>query len=154
MANHGFVTTKKWLTGDRVEEALKDILEERFESKIPYKRTNDYFEIGFECPWVFGFWVENCHKLEFRHASPEWCWWVMCVIQNEFAIRYNGLISDEGVEEKWKGEPNKYPTFRSWIAIRYRNMKNPGKWILERLALLLEGYSSAPDEVKKMIKGQ
>lgn len=152
MANHGFVTTKKWLTGDRVEKDIKEIIEERFKNKVPIVRTEDSFEIGFEYPWSFGCWVENCHKVEFRNPMPDWCWWVMAVIQNDLAIKYNGLISDEGVNGYWKGVQNKYPTFRLWVKARHAHMKNPGKWILENLMLYLELYSNAPDPVKEMCR--
>jgi hypothetical protein len=152
MGNHGFVTTKKWLTGDRLEKDLKEIIEERFQNKVPYTREDDYFEIGFNYPWKFGCWIENCHKVEFRNPNADWCWWAMAVIQNELALRYNGLISDEGVGEKWKGVANKYPTFRNYIEARLAHMKNPTKWILKHLFLFCEVHSNAPKEVKEMCK--
>ncbi len=41
MANHGFITTKKWLTGDKVEEDFKQILCERFDNKTSYVRDGE-----------------------------------------------------------------------------------------------------------------
>ena len=143
MANHSFVTTKKWLKPDRVEEDLKYILEKRFGDTISYTRDGDYFTVGFEYPWRCEFWVENVHKLEWRNGGPDWCWWVQCILHNEFALLYNGTISDEGVSEKWKGTQNKYPTFKSYL-----NARTYGSKALKVINYMAWIFDNAPDEVK------
>jgi len=145
MSNHGYVTTKKWLKVDIIEENLKQILQNRFDGKIPYCRNDDQFEIGFGYPWSFDMWVENVHKIEFRNPQPTWCWWIMVVIQNELAIMYNGTISDDGVNEKWKGTPNKYPEFKDYLAVRYSHLSSPIKWFVKNI----EKHAGIPLEVKQ-----
>lgn len=148
MANHAFVTTKKWLKADRVEEDLKEILARRFNNKIPYKRDGDTFEIGFRYPWNFPMWVENVHKLEFRHQPPDWCWWVEIVIANELALKYNGIISDEGVDEKWAGVANKYPKYDDWLDAKHTSMPRVFKWFFKNM----QKYVEVPKEVKDTYK--
>jgi len=152
MANHGFVTTNKWLTQDKVKEDIEEIISRCFKNKIFLVINGDNsFSIGFEYPWNITCWFENCHKVEFRNPAPDWCWWIMFVIQNELAIKYNGLISDEGTgEEKWKGIPNKYPTFKSYLNGRFSHIKQPAKSALKLINHFLS--STAPRKVKETYK--
>jgi len=149
MANHSFVTTRKFLKADQVEEDLKFILNKRFAGKISYTRDGEYFEVGFEWPYHVPFWVENVHKLEFRNQVPDWCWWVQNILHNEFALLYNGWISDEGVGEKWRGIPNKYPAFHSYL--KARSEGHP--WGLKLIGHLLKMMDNAPAEVKATYEG-
>jgi len=151
MANHSFVTTKKWLKADRVEQDLKEILLKRFGNKLPYTREGDYFTVGFEYPFSVPFWVENVHKLEWRNGGSDWCWWVQCILHNEFALLYNGTISDEGVGEKWKGVVNKYPTYASYINARMKDM--PGRVQLIHKGIQKMVKSGYPKEVKATLNG-
>ena len=133
MSNHGYVTSKRWFKADQIEEDLKEIVSRRF-GFIPIKRDDNGFAIGFGYPYEVEMWVENVHKLEFRNPMPQWCWWIQTVIQNELAIKYNGIISDEGVSEKWKGKANKYPTYDDWLDVAGgMNLPKPLKWIIKTI---------------------
>lgn len=150
MANHSFVTTRKWLKADRVEEDLKEILLKRFGNKMSYTREGDYFVVGFDWPYEVPFWVENVHKLEFRNQMPNWCWWVQNILHNEFALLYNGWVSDEAVlPERWRGTPNKYPTFYSYLKARSKG--HP--WGLKLVGHLLKMMDNAPKQVKETYGG-
>lgn len=147
MANHSFVTTRKHYNPDKVEQDLKNILVERFSGRIPYKRDGSHFDIGFEWPYSLSMWVENRHRLEFRNPRPDWAWWVQSVIHNEFALLYNGWISDEGVKEKWRGEVGKFPTYKSYMYARFEG--HPlGIKVIEKMLFSLE---KLPPEVQATI---
>lgn len=161
MANHGFVTTRKTLTPEMVDRDIREIVERRFKNKLeikydkvsensPKKGTYDIWagwEFHLPIPskndkrdWYYDFtaWIMSPHKLEFRHPHADWAFWAQsCVLQEELAYRYNGIISDEGVSERWKSSPErlkKYATYRKWLEARFggnrfapRLMK--GEWL-------------------------
>lgn len=115
MGNIGSITTRRWIKVEQLADDLKAIIASKFDGKLPIKKEFSYFTIGFEHPWCIELWLENCHRIEFRAPLPKWSWWVRCVIENELALLYNGWISDEGVSERWRGVPDKYPRFRDYM---------------------------------------
>lgn len=143
MANHGFVTTRRKLTVERVDKDIREIVERRFKGLASVKLENfgppkdeherwAMWDFTVPCtedlkrgrfPWGFEIWFTTPHKLEFRHSftgSQDWCSWAQCcVMEEELAKLYNGWVSDEGVDNRWRGKPEKYPTFQSWLDILY-----------------------------------
>lgn len=124
MANHGFVTTRRKLTWEKVDADIREINERRFDNilsiEVEKERKKNAIHYYFLAPagmheFGFSIWLVSPHKLEFRHPHSQWGWWAQVLVYTEeLAAKYNGTISDEGVEEKWKGDPKKYPTFMSW----------------------------------------
>lgn len=149
MANHSFVTTRKFLKVDQVEADLQYILNKRFGNKMSFTRDGDYFLVGFEWPYQVPLWLENVHKLEFRNGGPDWCWWVQTILHNEFALLYNGWISDECCDERWRGTPDHYPTIDSYFKNRVKGSPIAAK-LMAHLLSFLEG---APKEVKATFNG-
>jgi hypothetical protein len=43
--------------------------------------------------------------------------WTQTVVLNELAVLYDGLLSDEGVPDIWKGNARKYPTLSSYMTV-------------------------------------
>ena len=134
MANHAFVTSRKHFNSDQIERDIQEILTRRFKNKVGYTRQNDYFEIGFgdkpEYPWSFTMWLASRRKLEFRHPVGDWNHWIFCVIQDEFACKYGGMISDEGVDGRWRGDPNKYLTFKNYIDEAYAHVPKILRYVI------------------------
>ena len=130
MANHGFVTTRRILRFDRVHADLSEIVQRRFKGKMqingPHEEDGVVMWVMQPCKEsisgiVHGFqvWLSTSRKLEFRHPFNDWAFWAQVVVINELGARYNGIISDEGVSEKWKPDPKKYPTYKSWADARH-----------------------------------
>lgn len=118
---------------------------------MPYKRNGEHFDVGFDYPWTVPLWVENVHKIEFRNGLHNWCWWVQNVIHNELAVLYNGWISDEGVSEKWRGTPNKYPTFDSYLTARHAHLPLASRLLVEQMDKLAR--RDTPKEVRATYYG-
>lgn len=122
MANHGYVKTKRKLTRDEVTKALKEINERRFKGLFDLSGPTPFQENKREFCWSFRFkqddWLyfevwkkEGAKTLEFRHPHGSFNFWAQCVVENDLALKFNGLITDDGCGDKWRGEKNKYPTF-------------------------------------------
>lgn len=136
MANHGFLTSRKTFKPDRVFECLNEINQRRFKGTliISYDKKGSSVDSGL---WniayskskhseSFNIWIVNKNKLETRHTQrSDFMWWVKWVLWDELAFSFNGTISDEGIEEKWKGQPNKYPTFSDYIDASMELVKTP-----------------------------
>jgi len=129
MANHGFVTVRTRLTPERVDKDIKEIVKRRLHDVLKVegpdlfddKKTYGWLlSVKGADDWQFSIWLSSPRKLEFRHPRGDWLWWAqVLVMTEELAVKYNGIVSDEGVSEKWKGDPAKYPTFESWLDARY-----------------------------------
>lgn len=114
MSNTGHITTKKNLKDAQLLKDVKEIVLRRLGNKIPVKENYNII-VGFQYPWNVELWLENKNRIGFSAPYRKWSWWVRSIIENELAVKYSGWISDEGLEEKWHGEINKYPTFEDYI---------------------------------------
>lgn len=78
--------------------------------EIQYKGESNSFQI----------WLPTSRKVEIRHSHhapvSDFMWWVDASITNEIALAFDGTISDEGVEERWKGEPDYCPHFKDYLS--------------------------------------
>lgn len=45
--------------------------------------------------------------------------YVLNVFTGELSKKLNGIISDEGIKDKWKGNPDDYPSYKNWIKEYY-----------------------------------
>lgn len=115
MANHGYVTTRKRLNGDKLAGMLAEINRDRFRGSLVIQREDDSFSVQYEedgparC-----LWLASRRKIEFRHGPDPLLWWVEAVVMNDLALKVGGKISDDGVDQQWEGEEGKYPTFVAW----------------------------------------
>jgi hypothetical protein len=119
MSNHGYVTTKKHMTTDDINELFEDLNNTIFKGSLVVEQAGDCWEIKTNHKHSWGSrqcWLKSKRKFEIRHnASDEFIGWMDVVITNELACKFNGSISDDGVCQKWKGEHGKYPTFKDWV---------------------------------------
>lgn len=135
MANHGFVTTRRKVTGDLLFKLLQEISQERFRGDVKIIRdSKDWMSVETIPDNVLGarqFWVETPHQIEHRHGpGGMFCWWIETCFANDLALKLNGTISDEGVEDRWKGEKNKYPSYRNYLE---KSLAHKRSGFLERM---------------------
>lgn len=116
MANHAYVTSRRWFKPDVVEREIREILKSiDVWGVVELSRDDKWFEVKLDQEYL-SLWVETNRKLEFRHPRNHFLYWIMCVLQNEFAYKYDGWISDEGLgDERWRGEKNKYSTYEEFL---------------------------------------
>ena len=148
MANHAYVTTRRILTPEVVDQDIREIVTRRLKDevtiefkkfgKLPKKTSYKGYESWeiwalwrFEPksqkikePWRFGFeaWQMSHRKLEFRHPHGEWAWWAQMILREELAYKYDGILSDEGISDRWKATPEKlkkYAHYRDWVTKRW-----------------------------------
>lgn len=123
MANHGFVTTRKHLTIEKLGELLREIVDEKLDGKLNVVRSDAQFYIILQQENWFPIWLRTRNKIEIRHSGRgDVAWWISDLLTNELAIRLDGTISDEGVEERWKGTPNKFDTFDAYLDYTVRHL--------------------------------
>lgn len=153
MANHGYVTTRRKLTPEQVDQDIREIVKRRFKGEVeveyeklsekPTKRRSEGWEFwNIWASWrfrpkseelwkkfggEFSTWIMSHRKLEFRHPHGDWAWWAQMILQDELALKYGGTISDEGVSERWKVTPHmirKYRHFKNWVFRRWNQRHN------------------------------
>jgi hypothetical protein len=129
MANHGYVTTRRKLTTDRLEELVEGIGRARFDGSLRISRDggNVVVEDGLSLRTVSG------GKIEARnHLDGEYGDWIEAVVMNDLALALDGIISADGVNKTCKGVPGIYPTLRSYIkAMRFFASLLGGKAAME-----------------------
>jgi len=131
MANHGFITSKKTFKPEQVLQDLQEINDRRFKGLLTIEKS-DWSKLGswfigyqakdWENPEGFNIWIRSPKKLEHRH-SRAWAYYLEVVFSGELAKKYNAILSDEGHEDKWKPDTEKYPTFRAWLDVLYGHIK-------------------------------
>lgn len=137
MANHGFCKTRKVMKPEDITVMFADMNARLFKGNLQVE-----YHIGDEHSWgphvwVLEYispedqqkyasrvcWLNTRRSFEIRHGGGgDFDWWLDSAVLNEVAVRYNGTISDEGISDKWNGEPNKYDTFKSYVYRRYEHV--------------------------------
>lgn len=130
MANHSFITSRKIFKQKQVIKDVEEILAKHVRKNytIQYEGDAIFIDVWHDDKVYYTavhMWIANKNKLEFRNRFPgEFGTWIHFLIQNELALKYNGHISDEGVNETWRGEPNKYDTYKAYIEKKASFRKN------------------------------
>jgi len=115
MANHTLLTTKRNLTNEILSALLQEINVERFEGKLEIKQTGDMFEIIIADGYGRQVWLRSKRTIELRHgAGGDLFHWIAAVFLNDLSLKLKGALCGEFGGSKWQGEPNKYPSLRSW----------------------------------------
>ena len=132
MANHGFIVSKKNFKADQIRKDLEEINRRRFKGllKIEDSQWGDkgawfvsYQAEGWEYPTGFNIWITSQRKIEHRHAHG-WGFYIELVFVEELGAKYNATFSDEGISNRWKPDPAKYPNYKAWLSIQYEHSKN------------------------------
>lgn len=140
MANHGWVKSKKVIPPELISAILDDMNKNLFKGnlKIEYLISTPESPNYGEHTWVLRYvsdgqewasrvcWLETPKKFEMRHGGgTKFAWWIDTAILNEVAVKTNGIIGDDGIEEKIKGEPNKYDAFKNYLYLDSSQINNP-----------------------------
>lgn len=130
MANHGYVRSKRNFKEEEVFKEIQEINQRRFDGKLniedsDYSAKGSWFISHIVNNSVEGFniWIASPKKLEHRHTRC-WATYLEIVFSNELGKKYNGIMSDEGHDDKWQPNPEKYPSFKVWLDILYGHMKD------------------------------
>lgn len=126
MSNHGYVHTKLPMTKDDLLATIDELNKSHFNGNITLEvdpdPKNSYIDAFWKGDYCRQFWLENKKKFEISHrGGNDIAWWVGGVITNAIAIKFNGYISDDGCEGKWRPNPEKYTTYRTYLDYRYGN---------------------------------
>ncbi len=110
MANHGFLTSKKFFKKDKIIIDLKEINKRRFKNFLTIEETQ-YGTNGAwfiyckskrsEFPIGFNIWIKSARKIEHRHSSG-FGFYLEEVFTNELGLKYDSILSDEGISDRWK----------------------------------------------------
>lgn len=125
MANHGYITSKKNFKKEQILLDLQEINERRFKGLLKIETLFD----GKQWLIYFGeekdkyingidFWLASRRKIEHRHEDF-FLYYMEVVFSEELGKKYDGILSDEGIDDKWKPNPKKYPTYKSWLKLKY-----------------------------------
>lgn len=110
---------------------------------LTYKNNYDA-EISKIC------WMNNEHSFEIRHAySSDFVNWADCTVLDKVAEQFDGIISDDGVEEKWAPKPIK--SFPEYVA-EFWGVGNPEKHGMKNLVTLFFIFRCAPKEFRSDLK--
>ena len=127
MANHGFISSRKHFKKKDVTLHLHQINQKRFKGLLKIEEDDDGWSISYNDPTIykkpvgFGMWIRSPRMLEHRHEFG-WAFYLEIVFSHELGTIYNGTLSDECCEEKWKPDPEKYATYKKWLEDRYSHL--------------------------------
>lgn len=101
----------------------------------------------------YNLYLHSTGDLSHKHRGNQLVFWTSTLIHNELAIRYNGLISDEGIPDIWEGDTSKYPTYRSWVkAMHPIWMDKPTEEYLKAIEHLKEAdLEHCPNHLKSFL---
>lgn len=127
MANHAYVKTKKKMTSNSVDKVIRDLNDRLFKSILKIERNEDFWNVSYiaDLRWLDRTcWLTTSRTFEIRHGGgSKFEWWWDCALQNEIAVFFDGTMSDDGIEEKWKGVPGKYDNFQNYVDLYYEHIK-------------------------------
>jgi len=124
MSNIAYITTKKHVKSYDILSLLGKINNKRFDGKMTISENNYCYKISYSefCDYL-EFYIKSPRKLSCSHPHDPWMSYVFVVFRQELAKLTNGMLSDEGVEETWKPNPKKYPSYKEWIGLIYQNTR-------------------------------
>jgi hypothetical protein len=135
MSNHGFVKTQEPMPPEKISLLLDELNDSHFKGILSYEYSEHPNDTSTWGPHIWMIkcgvglivtWLNDQRSWEVRHGGgSSFARWMESVIINEIAIRFDGTISDEGVEEEWKGEPGKYKTFEEFYEMVLQYVKEP-----------------------------
>lgn len=129
MANHCFVTTKKPMKSDQIQALVEELNSKFLHNNLQIERDDSFWRVkyvsGGEIYGYRSFWLKTSRTFEMRHCpGGDFMWWIGWLLVNEIAVQFDGSITDEGVDGKWKGVKGKYNDFRKFLDRMKSNVKN------------------------------
>lgn len=157
MSNIAFITTKKHIKSYNILELLQQINNKRFDGKlnitgndrswrITYTKVKfmyiNYTEAEDDSWDGIDFYLHGKRKIGSKHPHTPWWEYVMIIFHEELASMINGTLSDEGVNEHWEPNPQKYSSYKNWLKIKtswFKNKNNAKQVINADLAFVPNG---------------
>jgi hypothetical protein len=154
--NHGFFTTRKLLTGDRLYADLQSVIAARFGAALTVRRDNDtWFGIVRtvdQNDWHFSWsiWLETRRKVEYRHSLNDFAMWTQAFVTESLAARYDAMLRDEGISDVWKPRPERFRTLRQYVDVVTCSLPGMRHWavVTTRFAAI---RSDLPDDLRAVI---
>ena len=124
MANHGYIALEKPITTKMLHDALVEISKERFDGLIKIEAIEDAPDgWGHGTNFIHVFktaghpiWLRKPNILEIRHdVATQIGWWIESVFINDLAVKFRGVITDDGHGDEMRGEPGKDPTLEERV---------------------------------------
>jgi hypothetical protein len=113
--NHAYVTLPKRILVDDLDGVLRELVLSKWGKALKVKRKKNEWGVGYY-PYGVSIWFEKPNRLEFRKFHPcEVSWWIQIFLQESLAQHYRGWCKDEGVSGRWRGNPEKYATFKHYF---------------------------------------
>lgn len=151
---HGFVKTRKWIRPAAIDQMLDELNQSHFLGHL----THEYFYSEKSSAWgphtwivkyisapsnrpedEWGsrvFWLNTRRSFEIRHGGgTDFIWWIDAVIRNEVALRFNGMISDEGGSGRWAGDVDGYQTFSQFYDRMHDHLQPAALELLKQLEM-------------------
>jgi len=150
MANHGYVKTKKSMTADDIQALIEELNRTTFKNGFTIERHNNIWHIIYGNMPSYGsrtFWLNSKPNLksksfEMRHGGgTSFIWWADAVIIDTVARKFDGVISDGGVESKWK------PPEHNYTLAEYFQKMYGGRIVLDELMFVPPEFR---DELKDL----
>ena len=123
MANHGYTTTKKFMSIEKIDADLREFIARHCggiaEVEGPFDLEDElagWFVTFLDDEYErFSVWLHSRRKLEFRHPlGAKVPYWAQALFQHEMAKKYNGRISDDGYEGSNDPDPEGMDTFTKY----------------------------------------
>jgi hypothetical protein len=124
-----------------IDETLRSVVQERWGERVVVVRESPVFwliRLPDEEKYHFRLSVSKRgpRKLSFRKGVSDLSSWLQAYVQDAVAVKLNGVCSDEGVSERWKGDPARYRLFRQWWDVLHEPF--PGVIFTEDQKAMLE----------------
>jgi len=142
MSNHAYVKTKLKMSPEKITSLVEHLNNTIFKNclKIEHgkggwgKYTWQVSVLPDEATELNEriFWINDSKHFEIRHGGGgNFIWWIDTIITNEIALKFNGIITDDGHGDKVKPE-RKYNSFRKFnkmmSAHLWSRKANKEKW--------------------------
>ena len=130
MANHGWVDTVREMTPAGLMEIFNELNQRLFKGNLTIEYTEKEDDAWGDHVWLLKYhsggtlwatrvcWLdENTPKhFEMVHSGgSQFAFWLDAAILNEVAVKFGGLIGDDGGEENWEGVPGKYDDYPAYL---------------------------------------
>lgn len=121
MGNIASLYRRRPITATDLLEVLHEVNHRRFGGAFVVEPEYDGVAVSLNGEgWCY--WKQNKSGRRWGGKSPhgpEAIYWTWLIFQNEIAHLLGCRLADEGVEETWEPNPEKFPTIQSWVRKPY-----------------------------------
>jgi hypothetical protein len=129
--NHAFVTLPKNIPPDDLNGLLREVVQAKWGEALKVEREKNEWSVG-SYPYGVSIWFGKPNRLELRKHHPcELSWWIQIFVQESIAKHYNGWCKDEGSGGRWRGKPDKYPTFKHYFDMLHAHIPEKDRGMIE-----------------------